>query len=1076
MTGAHMPRETTAIALEYLPEWNATDALRPQFEVLQDFIPKVLATGFSPGSDTTRGEILIAEFLASVDAQSSAAYVTAITEWVLHYNRLSDQQKESDRESKRSKTLWYTRQVLAYTLRGLLRRKVAIDLRAMAALSKWLAVSNYMCETNYPVKSIIRAMTAYAAATPLTPELCAEMTRASATLRKTLETRVMSKLADEIDRLVKIAQQTEPDPANAAHMVTQVSSIKSPSPSADPAYLSSLVDQLLRVDPSEASDFDDISQRPEVKTILALPLTDQLTIVRDCIDRIGATRERLGDPNQNLHKYMNLHHSSHFPSPALYLASRLLKRKLPVTAADITFMVDRVAHLKMVSVWSIPFLPAIVSLAESHAKLGPLPLDLKNALGRLNKALSFFSNSAETRLRQRIQGILGASSAVSPVKPGEAWSDAAIADTAASSSWGRLLDHCRTATTAQPSPKWLQTAKEHLSAVTPPAFIKGILDWLPLLSKPRTRPLADHNWRVSMPEWSLEETNTDILRGLCWTTTLVSHPEIPGALADFVTISLKKLPGIGPRYPKLANAGIYALGAIEDSNALGQLARLKVRVHFGTAQKAIEKALNASAARRGMSREDLEELGVPTYGFSPDGLRTETLGDCRVELRITGTDVSTTWFNAKNKQVKAVPAEIKRDHAETLKEIKGAALDAAAMLTAQRSRLDNLMSSTKAWSITDFRTRYLDHPISGAIARKLVWLVDGIPVLFQNGQALDVDGKPITHGQTADITIWHPALRPTAEILAWRNRLETLQITQPFKQAHREIYLLTDAERNTRTYSNRFAAHIIKQHQFNALVAARGWKSKLRLMVDDTYTAPCKILPQFNLRAEFWVEGSGDQYGLDTNDTGVYLRLATDQVRFYSIDSAQPSAHASGGGYGGGYRQPLAAEPLPLDQVPALAFSEIMRDVDLFVGVCSIANDPNWTDGAHTAAQNNYWQSQSFGALSVTGQTRKSVLESLLPRLAIAPQCALSDKFLLVKGTKRTYKIHLGSGNILMEPNDQYLCIVPDSSARSAASAQDIYLPFEGDNVLSIILSKALLLANDHKITDPSILSQIARN
>ena len=40
------------------------------------------------------------------------------------------------------------------------------------------------------------------------------------------------------------------------------------------------------------------------------------------------------------------------------------------------------------------------------------------------------------------------------------------------------------------------------------------------------------------------------------------------------------------------------------------------------------------------------------------------------------------------------------------------------------------------------------------------------------------------------------------------------EIQQPFKQAFREIYLLTDAEVNTRTYSNRMASHILKQHQY----------------------------------------------------------------------------------------------------------------------------------------------------------------------------------------------------------------------------------------------------------------------
>lgn len=69
----------------------------------------------------------------------------------------------------------------------------------------------------------------------------------------------------------------------------------------------------------------------------------------------------------------------------------------------------------------------------------------------------------------------------------------------------------------------------------------------------------------------------------------------------------------------------------------------------------------------------------------------------------------------------------------------------------------------------------------------------------------------------------------------------------------------------------------------------------------------------------------------------------------------------------------------------------------------------------------------------------------------------------------RTYRIHLGSGNILMAPNDQYLCIV---TARGKAADQ-VFLPFEGDAMLSVILSKAFLLADDRKITDPTILNQI---
>lgn len=83
----------------------------------------------------------------------------------------------------------------------------------------------------------------------------------------------------------------------------------------------------------------------------------------------------------------------------------------------------------------------------------------------------------------------------------------------------------------------------------------------------------------------------------------------------------------------------------------------------------------------------------------------------------------------------------------------------------------------------------------------------------------------------------------------------------------------------------------------------------------------------------------------------------------------------------------------------------------------------------------------------------------------------LDGNHLVVKGKKRTYKIHIGSGNILMKSNDQYLCIVPDRPK----GASKVFFPFEGDQTLSIIRSKALLLAEDDKITDKTILSQINR-
>ncbi|MBL8886560.1 MAG: DUF4132 domain-containing protein [Phycisphaerales bacterium] len=557
------------------------------------------------------------------------------------------------------------------------------------------------------------------------------------------------------------------------------------------------------------------------------------------------------------------------------------------------------------------------------------------------------------------------------------------------------------------------------------------------------------------------------------------------------------MPGIGPRAVSVGNAAIWALGQLPGPDALGQLAMLRVKVKFIPAQKAIEKALTAAATREGLPRAEIDELGVPTYGLTEVGVRREELGDTIVELAAIGGDVSLRFFKrstdnkgakdgtpngaaAKGKEIKSAPASVKKDFADDLKELKASAKDLASMLSAQRDRIDSMFLDNRSWPLKAWRERYLDHPVVGVIARRLIWSIGDArtSVIFSDGSLVDRLGRPVDPPSDAVVRLWHPVDAPADEVLAWRRFIEERQIRQPFKQAHREVYLLTDAERRTNTYSNRFAAHIVRQHQFKALAEQRNWRSKLRLMVDAEYPPPSRAIGAHHLRAEFWVEPVGDDYGTDTNESGAYLYLATDQVRFYDVRAAENSVHASGGAYA------MGAEPgnqvndsLSLDSIPPLVLSEILRDCDLFVGVASVGNNPQWQDGGPNNQFRDYWQSYSFGDLSATAQTRRDLLSRLVPRLKIAERCSLSDRFLVVRGNIRTYKIHLGSGNILMEPNDQYLCIVPSSSGAvggaKSAGASGVFLPFEGDRTLSIILSKAFMLAADDAITDTTITRQI---
>jgi hypothetical protein len=163
-----------------------------------------------------------------------------------------------------------------------------------------------------------------------------------------------------------------------------------------------------------------------------------------------------------------------------------------------------------------------------------------------------------------------------------------------------------------------------------------------------------------------------------------------------------------------------------------------------------------------------------------------------------------------------------------------------------------------------------------------------------------------------------------------------------------------------------------------------------------------------------------------------------------------------------------------LESVPPVAFSEVMRDVDLFVSVTSIGNDPTWMDRGAEVPYADYWHDFAFGELSELARTRRETLVRLVPKLAIADRCQVSDRHLVVRGERATYRIHIGSANVMMEPGSCYLCIVPSQLGGSRRRrVHTPFVPFEGDGTLSLILSKAFLLARDSEIEDKVILAQM---
>jgi hypothetical protein len=570
----------------------------------------------------------------------------------------------------------------------------------------------------------------------------------------------------------------------------------------------------------------------------------------------------------------------------------------------------------------------------------------------------------------------------------------------------------------------------------------------------------------------------DRLKGLLWAAVLCAPSTMAPVLTRFAKdVCYQSVPGVGMNNEALGNACLVALVNMPDGAGVPYLARLLARVKYPNVKRRIEAALNEAAAKAGMTRAELDETSIQTHDLDTDGRAELAVGAGAALLAIDGTaSVSLTWRTPAGKVSKSLPDALKPHKAE-VKAAKARVKEIEADLAVQPYRIQRLWLDERRWPAAVWRQRYAEHPLLGALSRRLIWnahVGDACtPGLWQNGAFCDVNGTPVAL-DNAEITLWHPIGRAVAEVLAWRDRLSALAVVQPFKQAHREVYLVTDAERRTSTYSNRFAGHIVKQHQMRALAHLNRWSMILHTGFNGgPGKCPARLaLPHFGLIAEYWVEAAGDEF---MHQSVAHLYLATDQLRFF-----RPSDPRNAETVTAEYDAEVSGALVPIADVPPLALSEVMRQCDLFVGVASIANDPSWIDagadvrdGHWRERANTYWRDRSFGDVGASGETRRGLLLALLPSLAIGKVARIDGNFLRIQGSLREYKIHLGSGNILMAPNDQYLCIVPAPGA--AVGKKPVGLPFEGDELLSIILSKAALLAADDKIRDTTILSQIQR-
>src|SRR5215469_130039 len=623
-------------------------------------------------------------------------------------------------------------------------------------------------------------------------------------------------------------------------------------------------------------------------------------------------------------------------------------------------------------------------------------------------------------------------------------------DDLTSSAWLGLLEHCRALEQTVPGAKWKKRSRELIDALGEAEVWAALRHWLALGPTPgqpaeARSPIEDSPYQ----------------KGAVWLLALSHRPEMASAVGDFAIACLRKVPMLGAVSQKVGFACVQALGAMECNEGVSQLARLRTKIKYSVAQRLIEKSLREAAKRSGLTVEELEDFAVPASPLDGEGKAEIAVGDASAMVRLSPEGrVSVIWRNRDGEVVKSPPSHVKKAYGKEVKSVSVLAKELEQAYLAQRYRLESFFACPRTMSAAHWRQYFVDHPLLGLLGRKLIWVFSNErgwehSGLYRDGQVCGPRGDVIDLAQATKVRLWHPLFSEESELHAWRECIFASGVRQPFRQAFREFYEVTDDERQTKMYSNRFAGVLMRQHQFSSLCRAKGWSYRLMGSGFDGFNVPTKVLAPWNMHAEFYVDLPADRKPSladsainEQSHSGINLFLGSDQVRFFRD-----------------------RREIPIEDVPAIVYSEVMRDVDLFTSVSAVGPDESWSDQGDrgTGVLTRTERDELSGVLAL----RVEMLSRVLPLTTIAARCKIDKTWLVVQGQLGTYRIQTFWGLVVRVTDSGFRHINIPQKLLEGVSVDFAAFPIDLDHRTETVLRKAHLLANDWNIDSPDLIRQL---
>lgn len=368
-----------------------------------------------------------------------------------------------------------------------------------------------------------------------------------------------------------------------------------------------------------------------------------------------------------------------------------------------------------------------------------------------------------------------------------------------------------------------------------------------------------------------------------------------------------------------------------------------------------------------------------------------------------------------DKQLKTIPPKIKKEKAVT--EMANSRKIMREQWSRSRKGLEEAMIRGDEFLYPEIRNLF-EHPVIVRHLEKLVFISDDHKTgFFHDGNLVDAQGEIHELNESSTLRIAHCTdLHQHAVWSDFQHCCFKEKIVQPFKQIFRELYVPTPDELQEKSVSRRYAGHQVQPKQALALLKTRGWKVDYEEGLQKVYHKEGFQVKLYAM-ADWFSPADVESPTLET-------------IEFHSLKD---------------YKN------IPFEEISPRLFSEVMRDIDLVVSVAHAGGvDP---EASHSSIE------------------MRAVLMKETARLFKLDNVKVEGSHVLVKGKMAEYSVHLGSAVVHQVPG-RYLSILPVHSQHRGR----LFLPFADDDPKSAeVLSKVILLAKDHEIQDPTILSQIKR-